>query len=236
MSANDIDLKAREWNDSYARSENHVFYPSDEVVRFVARHLRRRKGLTEFEDVVEGARGAKVLDVGCGIGRTLVFGTQMGLSMYGTDLSTHAVGIAREWLESLGIADAAERVLAADIREKPWPDAFFDHAISDSVLDSMPFQVAQSGVSEIARLVRAGGYFYCSLISGDETGRDPNFCDEEVVSARHEHNTIQSYFNRTKIRRLIEPLFEILSTSLHQVRTFPGDTHRGRWHVVARRR
>ena len=236
MSEIDIDTKASEWNDSYVRRENHVFYPGDEVVRFVARHIRRRKGLDEFEDVVPGASGAKVLDVGCGIGRVLVFGTQMGLSMYGSDLSTYAVDVARKWLETAGVADAAERVVAGDVRDLAWADGFFDHAISDSVLDSMPFQVAQAAVSELARVVRPGGFLYCSLISGDETGRDSNFCGEEVVRASHEHNTIQSYFNRTKIRRLIEPLFEILSSSLHQVRTFPGGSHHGRWHVVARRR
>jgi ubiquinone/menaquinone biosynthesis C-methylase UbiE len=236
MSVSDIDTKAGEWNDSYARRENHVFYPGDEVVRFVSRHIRRRTGLDEFEDVVGGASGARVLDVGCGIGRVLVFGTQMGLSMYGSDLSTHAVEVARKWLATAGVADGAERVVSGDIRALAWTDGFFDHAISDSVLDSMPFQVAQAGVSELARVVRSGGLLYCSLISGDETGRDPNFCGEEIVTGRHEHNTIQSYFNRTKIRRLIEPLFEILSSSLHQVRSFPAGTHHGRWHVVARRR
>ncbi len=236
MSEIEIDTKTREWNESYARRENHVFYPGDEVVRFVSRHIRRRKGLTEYEDLTPGASGAKVLDVGCGIGRTLVFGTQMGLAMYGTDLSSHAVGVARQWLESMGVAGAAERVLAGDIRELPWSTACFDHAVSDSVLDSMPFQIAQAGLSEIARVVRPGGYFYCSLISGDETGRDREFCGEALITGTHERNTIQSYFNRAKIRRLIEPLFEILSSSLHQVRTFPGETHHGRWHVVARRR
>jgi len=236
MNETDNETRSREWDDSYARRENHVFYPGDEVVRFVSRHIRRRKGLNEYEDVAPGAQGARVLDVGCGIGRTLVFGTQMGLTMYGTDLSSKAVAVARQWLETLGTAGTAERVLAGDVRELPWPDAFFDHAVSDSVLDSMPFQIAQSGMSEVARVVRPGGYFYCSLISGDETGRDPHFCGEVIVTGTHERNTIQSYFNRTKIRRLIEPLFEILSCSLHEVRTFPEDAHHGRWHVVARRR
>ena len=52
----EIDVKTREWDDSYSRRENHVFYAGDEVVRFVARNLRRRKGLAEFEDVDENNR------------------------------------------------------------------------------------------------------------------------------------------------------------------------------------
>ena len=236
MNVIDPETKTQAWDDSYARRENHVFYPGDEVVRFVSRYIRRRKGLSEFEDVLPGAEGSRVLDVGCGIGRTLVFGTQMGLKMYGTDLSANAVAVARRWLESVGEADAGERVLSGDIRSLPWADGFFDHAVSDSVLDSMPFQIAQAGMSEVARVVRQGGYFYCSLISGDESGKDPGFCGELLVTGVHEQNTIQSYFNKTKIRRLIEPLFEILSCALHQVRDDSTKSHHGRWHVVARRR
>ena len=230
------ETKTQAWDDSYARRENYVFYPGDEVVRFVSRYIRRRTGLTEYQDVVPGAQGSKLLDVGCGIGRTLIFGTQMGLRMYGTDLSSNAVAVARQWLSSVGELDADERVLTGDIRNLPWTNDHFDHAISDSVLDSMPFQIARAGISEVARVVRQGGYFYCSLISGDESGKDPQFCDELLVTSVHEQDTIQSYFNETKIRQLIQPLFEIISCSLHQIRNHSTGKHHGRWHVVARRR
>jgi ubiquinone/menaquinone biosynthesis C-methylase UbiE len=224
------------WQESYARRENHLFYPGDETVRFVSRFIRRRKGLNEFEDVIAGAAGSRVLDVGCGIGRVLVFGAQMGLQMHGIDLSANAVSVAREWMGESTKQDLSNRIVAGDVRNLPWDNGFFDHAISDSVLDSMPFQIAQTGLSEIARVVRAGGYFYCSLISGDQTGKSADFSGEEVVHGVHERDTIQSYFNKTKIRRLIEPLFEILECSLHQIRNEQRGQYHGRWHVVARRR
>jgi SAM-dependent methyltransferase len=224
------------WEDSYQRRENHVFYPCDEMVRFVSRHLRRPVGLDEVVDVIPGAAGSRVVDIGCGIGRNLVFGTDMGLEMYGNDLSANAVATARQWLERKVGPAAHERVIASDVRTLPWGDGFFAHAISDSALDSMPFEIAQAGVAEVARVVKTGGYFYCNLISGDETGRDPGFCGEVVVESKHEQNTIQSYFNRVKVRRLIEPLFEILSCQLHQISDPARGTRIGRWHVVSRRR
>lgn len=221
------------WEESYGRSENHVFYPSNEVVRFVARFLRRRVGLDKIVDVVDGAKGAKVLDLGCGIGRNLVFGTEMGLEMYGSDLSETAVAIARTWLSrQIGTA-ADDRVVAVDGIRVPWADGFFDHAISESVLDSMPFETARTVTTEIARLVRSGGYFYLDLISGDQTGKDADFDGEEIVTTRHEQDTIQSYFNRTKIDRLLGAEFEIVSCALHSIDD--GKFRHGRWHVVARR-
>lgn len=223
------------WNSAYARRENHVYYPCEEVVRFVARHLRRRVSLTEVIDVTPGAAGSRVVDVGCGIGRNLVFGTEMGLTMYGNDLSSQAVAGAREWLSQKLGPVARERVVVCDVRGLPWEDQFFAHAVSDSALDSMPFTVAQAGVAQVHRVVQPGGYFYCNLISGDTSGRDPEFCGEVDVDTEHERDTVQSYFNREKITRLLEPLFTILCCELHQI-SDPGSGRRhGRWHVVSRR-
>lgn len=223
------------WNDSYARRENHVFWPSDEVVRFVARHIRRRTSIDEWIDVAPHAAGSRVLDAGCGIGRNLVFGQSMGLLMHGMDLSQHAIDHARRWLEKVGVTDAASRVMQADIRSLSWPEAYFDHALSESALDSMPYNVAVEGIAQIARVLKPGGYFYCSLISGDETGRAVDFAGEVVVESAHEERTIQSYFNETKIRTFLAPHFEILSLFLVQTQVPATGARHGRWHVVARR-
>jgi ubiquinone/menaquinone biosynthesis C-methylase UbiE len=223
------------WDSSYGRRENFVFSPSDEVVRFVSRYLRRRVGLDEIVDIYPGAKGARVIDIGCGIGRNMIFGTEMGLEMHGNDLSAKAVEVAKDWLASkIGPEESRKRLVANDIRKLPWPDKYFAHAISDSALDSMPFEIAQEGLGEIARLVRQGGLFYCNFISGDETGRDPNFNGEEIVNTTHENGTIQSYFNSSKIHLLLEPQFEIISCELHQVSDPVSNARSGRWHVVAR--
>lgn len=224
------------WNSSYGRCENFLFWPGDEVVRFVARYLRRRVGIDTVRDVLPGAAASRVVDIGCGVGRNLIFGTEMGLEMYGNDLSGKAVAVAQEWLKRKAGADAGQRVIEGDIRKLPWATGYFAHAMSDSVLDSMPFEVAQSGVAEIARVTAPGGYFYCSLISGDETGHPMDFCGEVVVDGTHENGTMQSYFNYDKIRRLLEPAFEIIDCSLTRVSNPVKETHRGRWHVVSRRR
>lgn len=223
------------WNDSYARRENHVFWPSDEVVRFISRHIRRRVSIREWVDIAPHAAGSRVLDAGCGIGRNLVFGHEMGLQMHGMDLSQHAIDHALRWLEHVGVPGASSRVMQADIRALPWPAAYFDHALSESALDSMPYSVAVEGIAEIARVLKPGGYFYCSLISGDETGHDPDFCGEVMVESKHEARTIQSYFNATKIRTFLEPHFEILSLYLVQTQLQTNSARHGRWHAVGRR-
>lgn len=227
--------KTRAWDESYRRRDNFVFWPREEVVRFVARYLRRRLELDEFVDVLPGAAGSRILDVGCGIGHNLAFGTEMGFEMYGIDLSAVAVMTARQWLGRIKECDADARVVTGDVRTLPWPTDYFDHGISDGVLDSMTFDIARAGVAEIGRVIKSGGYFYFSLISGDQTGFDTEFDGEVEVAGTHERGTIQSYFNRMKIDRLLGGRFEILRCELHRFEDRIGGTHHGRWHIVARR-
>jgi SAM-dependent methyltransferase len=224
------------WNQSYNRRENFVFWPSDEMVRFVSRHLRRRVGIDEIVDV--GPRVSdkiNVLDIGCGIGRNLVFGHDMGLTMYGMDLSSVAVASARHWLSSRGDPNPADRIIQGDVTNLPWEDSFFDHGFSESVLDSMPFSIAKAGISEIARVLRPGGFFYCSLISGNETGRPANFSGEVVVDTDHEKGTVQTFFNEQLIDRLIEGHFTRKSLYLTETRVVGGDHYHGRWYFVGQR-
>ncbi len=230
------DLFLEAWNRSYERQENYLFWPGDEGIKFFARYLRRRRGIDEIVDVLAGAKGSRMLDVGCGIGRYLIFGTQMGMEMYGNDLSLRAVEQAKIWLSHIAGPVARDRVVQGDIRKLSWENGFFAHAMSDSVLDSMPFDVAQAGVEEIARITRPGGYFYCTLISGDETGRVSDFCEEVMVREQHEQDTIQSYFNDVKVKRLLDANFEIVDCTLIQTRSHITGRHQGRWHVVSRRR
>jgi SAM-dependent methyltransferase len=225
---------ATAWDESYARNENYLFLPTDQTVTFFARYLRRRVGQDEVIDMRPGAAGSRMIDVGCGIGRYLLYGTDLGMEMHGVDRSINAVEKARQLLANRIGEVANERVAQSDIRKLPWGDRFFAHALSEGVLDSMPYETAKAGVGEIARVTEPGGYFFCTLISGDETGRDAEFRDEVIVQNQHEKDTIQSYFNYEKVVDLLEPRMDIVDCTLIQMHNRTKNTHKGRWHVVCR--
>ncbi|WP_300964603.1 hypothetical protein [uncultured Helicobacter sp.] len=46
------DMKVTQWNESYARGENAIFYPHEEVVRFLNRFIRKRIDSHRFSDVI----------------------------------------------------------------------------------------------------------------------------------------------------------------------------------------
>jgi SAM-dependent methyltransferase len=227
--AEDFSYHEEAWEKSYANRDNFTFYPSEEVIRFVSRYIRKRTGLSEFRDIHSLDHAPRLLDLGCGIGSHVLFAYQTGLEVYGVDLSQTALAVATERAAQVGLPP--DRLQQADIQHLPWPDGFFDYVISRAVLDSMHFEIARVAVSEVARLLSAHGLFYCDLISADD--RHPSdFSGEEIVTGTLETGTVQSYFDVPKIQRLIEGHFVIRDASLitkTNLRTSGGDA---RYHIV----
>lgn len=227
--------RVREWDASYQRGDNFLFHPHEEIIRFVSRNIRKRVGFHEFVDVDAGSRTSKLLDLGCGIGRHVIFAHQMGLDAYGVDLSPRAVAEAVGWASREGVPDAENRIVCSDLRKLPWADSTFDYVISHGVLDSMYFAVARDAIAETARVLRSGGLIYCDLISGDDSAHSREFAGEEVVSTRHEEGTVQSYFNFGKIRELAGDLFDIVQAALIQRHDVLAGRKASRYHVVLRK-
>jgi SAM-dependent methyltransferase len=222
-----------EWEASYARGENFVFYPNEYVIRFTAKYLRKQVGLREFRDQAQNFRSPlPVLDLGCGIGRHVIFAHQMGMLPSGIDLSQNAVNLARRWAKEVGGETLAERIIQGDVRNLPWPDGAFDAAVSHGVLDSMPALVAQEAVVELSRVLAPQGYCYVDLISGDDSNHGREFSGDVTVQIPHEKDTIQSYFNYGRIERLFGPLFKTVEITLVRQENVLKNGYRSRYHCV----
>ncbi len=230
----DIDLKRAEWDASYARRENHVFYPHEEVIRFVSRYVCRQVGWKEWEwRLPPGPR--RGLAIGCGIGRHVFYMEACGLEAWGIDLSSEAVAVARQEAEARQLAEQATRFIAGSATEMPFPDGHFQVAVSHGVLDSMPFSTAREVMGEAHRVLAAGGLFYLDLVSGDDGTHGREFAGEEVVGAAHEQGTIQSYFNFSRIESLIAPWFTIREAQLIHRRNLLEPACTARYHLVLTR-
>jgi tellurite methyltransferase len=100
--------------------------------------------------------GAFVLDVGCGIGRHVIYLGQRGFRMAGSDISPS--GILRTQ------AACAERQLAFDgqvcpMTALPWPDATYDAVLCISTIHHTLRDQEQRALDEIWRILKPGGAF-----------------------------------------------------------------------------
>ncbi len=225
-----MDNQEAAWNRSYAKGDNFVFYPHEEVIRFFARNIRKRSGVNAFLDRTQLGRTPRVLDLGCGIGRHVAFAHDMGTEAYGIDLSRVALDTAKELMRGR-VENPDERLMLGDIRHLPWPDGFFDFVVSHGVLDSMHFEIARAAIVDVRR-VMGPGLFYCDVVSGDDRNHARECCEEVTVKTEHEHDTIQSYFNYGKIERLCAGCFEIREAVLIRREDVVRGASNARYHLV----
>lgn len=198
-----------EWDNSYDNRDNFVFYPHEEVVRFMSKYIRKRIGLCEFKNIAFNSTNTRILDLGCGIGRHVMYCHDMGLDAFGIDLSDSAISFAHEWARQHEITNYNNKILQGDVRQLPWEHNFFSYAISHGVLDSMPFDIARAACIELGRVMTPEGLFYCDLVSGDDSRHAREFSGEEIVTSVHEKGTTQLYYNFNKINELIQGVFMI---------------------------
>jgi ubiquinone/menaquinone biosynthesis C-methylase UbiE len=107
-----------------------------------------------FADALDyaGARGLRVLDVGCGQGIDLANYALNGADATGVDLTPRHVSLARRHLEEMGLR---AEVREGDAEDLPFEDASFDRVSSNGVLHHTPDM--EAALREIRRVLRVGG-------------------------------------------------------------------------------
>ena len=220
-----------EWDASYALKQNHLYYPNEEVIRFISRFFRQRIGLNEYRDKRSFGAPVRSLDLGCGIGRHVIYLHEVGFESHGIDLSSEAIRAAQAWGTHMGIP--SDRFVEGNSNVLPWNAGYFDCVVSHGVLDSMPFATARTTMAEIDRVVAADGLVYVDLISGDDDRHERGFAGEEVVEGDHEKGTIQSYFDEKKIDELVSDTTLVIKERV-LVRRAQLDSGRvdARYHVI----
>ncbi len=117
--------------------------------------VMRRQIIPPITRHIAGKSSLRVLDVGCGTGRTLhqISRALPSLRLHGADLSPAYIRRARKRL-----ADVDEVTLAVENAEAlPWADATFDVATSVYMFHELPRNARRNVARELARVVKPGG-------------------------------------------------------------------------------
>lgn len=200
-------LRQNEWNNSYMGGGNILFYPHEEIIRFINKYVRKRIGYNSFENVMKLSdkdwRDFKSLDLGCGCGRHVKFLNEFGLNPYGIDLSDTAISLGKEWFMHIGEHDLVEKLIVGNVENLPFENNFFNICVSHGVLDSMPRDIAQNGLKESLRCLKKDGMMYFDLIMSSSD-------KDEIQTAGLEKDTVQSYFTVESIKKFISTAAKII--------------------------
>ena len=222
------------WDKSYINKDNYMFYPHEDVIRFISKYITKRTGLKEFNSKYDSLDKIKVLDFGCGIGRHVRTLNEFNIDGYGFDLSSEAINTAKQNFQELGLLSLVEKVIVADIVKLPYEDKYFNFMLSHRVLDSMPYSIAKDGLLELSRCLKDNGKIYFDVISEDGyICSDNDF--EKTITTEHEKNTIQTYFNEDRIDDLIKDVFVIEEIILKSSFNVVNKTTVARYHVVVKK-
>lgn len=162
-----------------------------------------------FDQLLRGNIWAdmRVLDAGCGTGRNLVYLLRAGAEVFGCDAQPGAVKYVQALAAELAPELPPGNFVVSAIESLPYPDAFADVVICNSVLhfarDDAHFYAM---VDQLWRVVRPGGMLFCRL--GSRIGM--NF--EQVSGRLYRVGDGQTWFlaDETMLMRLTRQMNAVL--------------------------
>jgi len=103
----------------------------------------------------------RILDLGSGTGRHLLYFARKGFEIYGMDASPKGIKMANQWLFEENLK--ADIVLHRMEEKFPYEDNFFDAIISIQVIHHNKMKDILVTVSEIGRILKKGGVIFITF-------------------------------------------------------------------------
>jgi MPBQ/MSBQ methyltransferase len=110
--------------------------------------------------------GEKVLELGCGNGKTFGALRERGCTVTGIDISASAAALCRHQGPGTGAGEVA--VAVADACCLPFADEVFDAVVAFHVIGHLTDHDRARAMEEIARVLRPGGNLYFSAFSRED--------------------------------------------------------------------
>ena len=134
-------------------------YPSEELVRFAARHFYS----------APDRRAVTMLDLGCGEGANALYLAHEGFGVSAVDGSPVAVEIARDRFEAEGQNADLQVGDLTGIDELYAPESF-DAVVDVSSVQHNALPAAAKIIDGVFRVLKPGGWFFSTLIASGSTG------------------------------------------------------------------
>ncbi len=120
-----------------------------------------QKELPNFVSILKKNNVRKVLDLGSGSGRHIVYFAKKGFDVFGIDIAEEGRKIARAWLKKENLKADLQK---GNIYEKlPYPDDLFDAVISVGVICHGNIQDIRKTIQEIERVLKPEGFVFIQV-------------------------------------------------------------------------
>ncbi len=141
-------------------------YPSEELIRFIARNFYKSAKRSEI----------KILEVGCGTGANIWFLSKEGFSAYGIDGSEVAIQKAQTYLQK---EDLTADLIVGDAMDLPYADSYFDAVIDIECIYANSLRDTSVILEEIYRVLKNEGLFFSKTFGDEMSGKETGINHEE---------------------------------------------------------
>jgi SAM-dependent methyltransferase len=201
---------------------------------YVARNwIEPDPDIIRLTPIMRGLHAQRVLDLGCGVGRHLCYLCQQGFEVHGLDISTIGVERCRKELEQRQLSAVVQ---VADMHRIPYPDAYFDWALSVQVIHHSTAATLREAIQHVRGKLRPGGFFYVTFPPVDTIGPDSGQEVEPRTYLKEEDGEplLHHYVTAEEIDELLAG-FTLVEKRLdpREVRDQAGNvTRRFRWNIL----
>ena len=187
------------WDELHQKGNYHWMTPDPAVVNLVPELLQWNCN--------------RILDLGCGEGRHIIYLAQEGFAMYGLDISETAILRAKKWLWQ-EMLDA--ELVNSDFLKIPYGNNFFDAVIAIKAVYHNTLDKIRQSVKEIHRVLKPGGVCFLNLITQNAEGYGTGEMVEPnafILDRQKEQRIIHYYFDEPGAKELLAD-FKILEFEL----------------------
>lgn len=123
--------------------------------------LEPKKEIIKIADIFKKRGVKKVLDLGCGSGRHVVYLAKNGFDVYGFDIAKEGIRLAKEWLKDEHLK--ANFKIGSIYEKLPYKDDFFDAIISTHTIHHGKIEDIRKAIEEIKRILKPDGLIFINL-------------------------------------------------------------------------
>jgi SAM-dependent methyltransferase len=139
----------------YMRQWNKIFKKGGKVFRGI------KTNLSEVVEIFKKENVKKILDLGCGSGRHVVYLAKKKFEVYGIDIAEVGIKITKDWLKGENLK---ANLKEGNIYEKlPYSSNFFDAVISTGVICHNNIKGIRKTIKELERVLKIGGFLFLNV-------------------------------------------------------------------------
>lgn len=175
--------------------------------------------VVDYAEFLAKTGAKRVLDLGCGPGRHLVYLASKSFEVVGLDISDTALAMCNDRISKTGFKNTT--LVKHEMFELPFINAYFDSVLSTNVIHHAPLRQIKMTINEIHRVLKKNGSVLVTVASDSDyrnhTGKkiEDNtyvFTEGDEVGITHhffKEDELAEYFGKFEIMWLGEELIPV---------------------------